>query len=173
MATGATFRDAVGRDPVTDPVRVDAPSGEYAGSATRLAAYAVDVLVSTVVLAALVVGFVAVVSIVMGNEIKLKVPSEIGAPATAAWLFLYFFASWATAGKTPGMALLGLRVAQRNGGVIGTRQAAVRTLAFPLSFIGGLGFVGIVFGREHRALHDVIAGTTVVYGSDAPGPGAM
>jgi uncharacterized RDD family membrane protein YckC len=32
-----------------------------------------------------------------------------------------------------------------------------------LSFVGGLGFVGIVVGREHRALHDVLAGTIVVY----------
>jgi len=41
-------------------------------------------------------------------------------------------------------------------------------LAFPLSFLLlGLGFVGIVIGRERRALHDVIAGTTVVYDWDA------
>lgn len=167
MANGATLRHGNRRESVTPPVRADAPSGDYAGAATRLAAYAVDVLVSTVVLAALVVGFVAVVDIVTGAEIHLQVPSEVGAPATAVWLFLYFFTSWATTGKTPGMALLGLRVAQHDGGTIGTRQAAVRTLAFPLSFIGGLGFIGIVIGRRHRALHDVIAGTAVVYGSEA------
>ena len=40
----------------------------------------------------------------------------------------------------------------------------VRTLAFPLSFLLlGLGFVGILFGRDRRALHDSIAGNTVIY----------
>ena len=39
-------------------------------------------------------------------------------------------------------------------------RAVVRTLAFPLSFLlCGLGFLGILVGREHRALHDVIAGS--------------
>jgi uncharacterized RDD family membrane protein YckC len=44
----------------------------------------------------------------------------------------------------------------------------VRVCAFPLSVIPlGLGFVPIVTGREHRALHDLIAGTAVVYAWDA------
>jgi uncharacterized RDD family membrane protein YckC len=48
------------------------------------------------------------------------------------------------------------------------RQAVVPTLAFPLSFLlFGLGFLGIVLGGKRRALHDVIAGTAVVYSWDA------
>ena len=44
----------------------------------------------------------------------------------------------------------------------------VRTLAFPLSFLLlGLGLTGILFQRDRRALHDVIAGTAVVYAWDA------
>jgi hypothetical protein len=31
----------------------------------------------------------------------------------------------------------------------------------------GLGYIGIVIGEERRALHDVCAGTTVVYDWDA------
>jgi hypothetical protein len=39
---------------------------------------------------------------------------------------------------------------------------------FPLSFLlFGLGFLGILVQREHRALHDLIAGTAVVYSWDA------
>ena len=38
----------------------------------------------------------------------------------------------------------------------------------PLSFLFlGLGFVGILLGNRRRALHDVIAGTTVIYSWDA------
>jgi AcrR family transcriptional regulator len=39
---------------------------------------------------------------------------------------------------------------------------------FPLSFLlFGLGFLGILVQREHRALHDLIAGSAVVYAWDA------
>jgi hypothetical protein len=39
---------------------------------------------------------------------------------------------------------------------------------FPLSFLlFGLGFLGILVQRERRALHDLIAGTAVVYSWDA------
>jgi hypothetical protein len=46
----------------------------------------------------------------------------------------------------------------------------------PVSFLLlGLGLVGIVTGREHRALHDVVAGSAVVvdFGdrpAELPGP---
>jgi type VI protein secretion system component VasF len=39
---------------------------------------------------------------------------------------------------------------------------------FPLSFLLlGLGFTGILVQRERRALHDLIAGSAVVYAWDA------
>ena len=48
------------------------------------------------------------------------------------------------------------------------RQGIVRALVFPLSFLlFGLGFLGILVQREHRALHDLIAGTVVIYAWDA------
>ncbi|MGI9579262.1 MAG: RDD family protein, partial [Microthrixaceae bacterium] len=51
---------------------------------------------------------------------------------------------------------------------IGARSAVVRTVALPLSFLTlGIGFLPILFGRERRALHDLIAGTAVVYAWDA------
>ena len=66
------------------------------------------------------------------------------------------------------MLLLGLEVVGQDGSHTGTRRGLVRTLAFPLSFILlGLGFIGILFGRDRRALHDLIAGTAVIYAWDA------
>jgi hypothetical protein len=44
----------------------------------------------------------------------------------------------------------------------------VRSLTFPLGFLTvGLGFLGILVQREHRALYDLISGTAVVYAWDA------
>jgi uncharacterized RDD family membrane protein YckC len=48
------------------------------------------------------------------------------------------------------------------------RNAVLRTLALPLSFLTlGIGFIPIITGRHRRALHDRIAGTAVVYSWDA------
>jgi uncharacterized RDD family membrane protein YckC len=66
------------------------------------------------------------------------------------------------------MAVFGLRVVTTQGGLISTRQAAVRTLILPVSIILLIvTFFCIVFQRERRALHDLAAGTVVVYAWDA------
>jgi uncharacterized RDD family membrane protein YckC len=88
--------------------------------------------------------------------------------AYAVLAFIYFAYSWAASGRTAGMALLGVRVVRDDGTDVSARRAVVRTLAFPFSFLFlGLGFIGILPGDRRRALHDVIAGTTVIYSWDA------
>jgi uncharacterized RDD family membrane protein YckC len=94
--------------------------------------------------------------------------SRPSARTPAGGQFLYFAYSWAASGKTFGMAVFGIRVVRPDGTSASWRQAVVRTLALPLSFLLlGLGFLGIVLGDKRRALHDVIAGTAVVYSWDA------
>ena len=84
------------------------------------------------------------------------------------WEFIYFAYQWSLSGKTIGMAVLGIRVVKTDGSPIGPRQAVVRTLALPLSFLlFGLGFLGILTNRDRHALHDRLAGTAVVYSWDA------
>ena len=88
--------------------------------------------------------------------------------AYAVWGFVYFAYSWAASGRTAGMALSGVLVVTDDGTDASGRRAVVRTLALPLSFLLlGLGFAGILLGDRRRALHDVIAGTAVVYSWDA------
>jgi uncharacterized RDD family membrane protein YckC len=85
-----------------------------------------------------------------------------------AWEFFYFGYSWAASGRTFGMAALGVRVVRADGGALDPWRGAVRALVFPLSFLFfGLGFLGILVQREHRALHDLIAGSAVIYAWDA------
>ena len=57
----------------------------------------------------------------------------------------------------------------KQGGPISGRQAVFRTvgLGFTLFLTLGIGFLGIVFQRNRRALNDFIAGTAVVYDWDA------
>jgi uncharacterized RDD family membrane protein YckC len=142
--------------------------GRYAGFASRFAGYAVDAGASTVVFMLALAAVSFAVSVVTGKPVNWNRDDTWAGVAYAGWLFIYFAYSWAASGKTFGMALLGVRVVRSDGADAGARRAAVRTLALPLSFlIFGLGFTGIVLGRRRRALHDVIAGTVVVYSWDA------
>ena len=85
-----------------------------------------------------------------------------------AWELFYFGYSWAASGKTAGMAVLGIRVVQADGTGADAWRGALRALVFPFSFLFlGLGFLGILVQSQHQALHDLIAGTAVVYAWDA------
>jgi uncharacterized RDD family membrane protein YckC len=143
--------------------------GHYAGAVTRLAAYAIDATLA-VTLYGLVLSLTAFIWQLIGRG-NLELPARDSIwwlVGLGAWTFTYFAASWALASKTPGMGVLGLRVVRRDGAPLNPARGIVRALAFPLSFLlAGLGFIGIVIGRERRALHDVIADTTVVYDWDA------
>jgi uncharacterized RDD family membrane protein YckC len=142
--------------------------GKDAGFASRFTAFAVDLGVSLGVflLALAAVSFAA--RVLTGQDISWNKGDTWVVIAYAAWAFLYFACSWAASGRTAGMALLGVRVVTDDGTDAGGRRAVVRTLAFPLSFLFlGLGFAGIVLGGRRRALHDVIAGTAVIYSWDA------
>jgi uncharacterized RDD family membrane protein YckC len=107
-------------------------------------------------------------SVVTGRSINWTRNDTWAGIAYLGWLFTYFAYSWAASGKTFGMALLGVRVVRSDGADAGARRAVVRTLALPLSFlVFGLGFLGVLLGSRRRALHDVIAGTVVIYSWDA------
>lgn len=63
---------------------------------------------------------------------------------------------------------LAARIVRAVGTVLESWRGVVRALVFPLSFLlCGLGFLGILVPHEHRALHDLIAGTAVIYAWDA------
>jgi uncharacterized RDD family membrane protein YckC len=142
--------------------------GHYAGPASRFAAYLTDLIASTVLywLALQIVSFV--VQIVTGSPVSWH-RNDIAVLVTyLAWQFLYFGFQWAADGSTWGMALLGVQVVRADGTRLHPWQGWVRSLTFPLGFLTvGLGFLGILVQREHRALYDLIAGTTVVYAWDA------
>ena len=55
-------------------------------------------------------------------------------------------------------------IVRRDGGIANGRRAFVRALVLPVSVaILALGLIGMVLGRERRTLHDVAAGTVMIY----------
>lgn len=139
-------------------------SGNYAGGVTRLLAHWVDLSVAGILFIAGSVALDYVLRTIVGVDAALEDLGLWRAAVGAVWFFLYWWVSIAVAGKTIGKALLGLRVVSRDGEILSSSRSAVRAIAFPLSYLlFGFGFLGIILGRERRALHDAIAGSAVIY----------
>jgi len=142
--------------------------GQYAGSASRFAAYLIDLVASTI-LYSLALSLISYLwEIVTGSPVSWHRGNIVVLIIYVAWQFLYFGFQWAGDGSTWGEALLGVQVVRADGGRLHAWQGWVRSLTFPLGFLTlGLGFLGILVQREHRAVYDLIAGTAVVYAWDA------
>jgi uncharacterized RDD family membrane protein YckC len=150
------------------PANLVTYQAHYAGAVSRLAAYAIDITVASGLFSLALAGISYVVDLLTGHQVHWNRSNIVVAIIYFGWLGLYFAYSWAVSGRTFGMAVLGIRVVRADGTDLPPSRAIVRTLAFPLSFLlFGLGFLGILVGREHRALHDVIADSAVIYAWDA------
>lgn len=142
--------------------------GRYTGAVSRFLAYVIDVAVSSVVFAAALAAVSYAATVVTGRQISWNRDNVVVAALFVAWQFFYFGYSWAASGKTFGMAVVGIRVVRADGATLDPWRGALRAAVFPLSFLLlGLGFAGILVQRERRALHDLIAGSAVVYAWDA------
>ena len=76
----------------------------------------------------------------------------------------YFVFFWTLVGYTPGKALLGLRIVRQDGRPLSVGRALLRYLGYWISAIPlFLGFIWILFDRQHEGWHDKIANTHVVY----------
>jgi uncharacterized RDD family membrane protein YckC len=142
--------------------------GHYAGAVSRLLAYGIDLAASSAMFAIALAAVSYVAAILTGKQISWNRQDIAVAVIFVIWQFLYFGYSWAASGRTFGMAVLGVQVVRADGNILDSWRGALRSLAFPLSFLlFGLGFLGILVQRERRALHDLIAGSAVVYAWDA------
>jgi uncharacterized RDD family membrane protein YckC len=142
--------------------------GHYAGSVSRFLAYVIDLAVSSCLFAIGLAVTSLGVQVVTGHSVTWNRSDIVVAIIFAAWQFFYFGYSWAASGRTFGMAVLGVRVVRADGASLDPWRGYLRALVFPLSFLFlGLGFLGILVQREHRALHDLIAGSAVIYAWDA------
>jgi uncharacterized RDD family membrane protein YckC len=80
-------------------------------------------------------------------------------------LYQLYFAG--ISGKTLGMHAMGIRLISQRGDAPGAGRGMVRLLALALSVLpAGLGWIWAVFDREHRALHDHLAGTYLIVDKD-------
>ncbi|OQX59969.1 MAG: transporter [Helicobacteraceae bacterium 4484_230] len=159
-----------------------APEIRYAGFWVRLLASVIDTIV-------LALPLILVVYILSGGEWLdfSKIQQSIGyansgeamsalegaKSVQAKWeivfellmaaVIIVFWKRWA--GATPGKRILGIHVVDyKTGAEISNAQAVVRYIGYiASSIILMIGFLMIAFRRDKRALHDLMAGTAVVY----------
>jgi uncharacterized RDD family membrane protein YckC len=142
---------------------VSEPGVPYAGVATRAVALAVDVALAHVIV---FVGgaIVALVGSLVG-DVRLDTLGRL--LAAAAWIAVvssYFVLFWSTAGQTPGMRLMGLRVMTYNGAHPSASRSVVRLIGLVLAIVPlFLGFVPVLLDAQRRGLQDFMAGTVVLY----------
>jgi len=142
--------------------------GHYAGPLSRLLAYGADLVAISIVGAGTVAIIQLAIDVATPWSVNLKNVHWLIVAGQLLWAAVYFGATWVVFERTPGMSLLGLRIVRGDGSPLDRRHALIRLAAFPLAFLTlGAGFLGIIFGRQHRAIYDRIADTAVVYDWDA------
>ena len=142
--------------------------GHYAGAVSRLVAFGADVGASWGLYLLGTALFNFALKLVTGHSYTLTNHRVVAAIVLGAWEFIYYAYQWALSGKTVGMAIFGIQVVTVEGGPISPKQAVLRTLGLGLTLLTlGIGFLGIVYQRERRALDDFVARTAVVYDWDA------
>ena len=164
-----------------------APGYAYAGFWIRVLAYLIDLIplmiVSGILLAPLLGDLLAVI-------LDNPPPPRGSSPATVeAWSerylrqvaphletmtrvsgllqllpLAYHVGFWTWRGQTPGMMLVGLRVARESDGSSpGLGRSFLRYIGYLISgFALGIGFIWVAFDSRKQGWHDKIAGTVVV-----------
>jgi len=150
------IEQAVGR-------RTRAERPPYAGIATRALALATDAALATALFMS-VTGLAALVASLVGG---LRPQWLVGVLLFVGWVLIaggYFVLFWSSAGQTPGMRLLRLRVRTAAGDAPSVGRSIVRVIGLVLAIVPlFLGFLPVLFDERRRGLADFIAGTTVLY----------
>jgi uncharacterized RDD family membrane protein YckC len=146
------------------------PAVPYAGIATRAIALAIDVAIANVIV--LCGGAILALVGSLVGDVRLDTLKAL--LAAGAWLVVvssYFVLFWSTAGQTPGMRLLALRVMTPDGVRPGVARSVVRLAGLGLAIVPLFaGFLPVLVDRRRRGLHDMIAGTVVLYAGREPPP---
>jgi uncharacterized RDD family membrane protein YckC len=151
-------------------------SEQPAGFVSRLVAFIIDIVFISVAFVATNWLFDAVQSVLGAGLLlsRLPIPSlettfvSLQVSGTMLFWMGYLLLFWTASGKTPGKAILGLRVVTRDGQRLALGHSLMRIVGYVLSAIAlYLGFLWVAVDARQRGWHDYLAGTQVVYCWDA------
>ncbi len=139
-------------------------SGHYAGPVTRGLALAGDFFAALTAYGTMGAVTLYFLGSLFGLDVDIGSGGWVSAVLALTWILLWFWIPVALFGRTPAMALIGLAVVRRDGTTVDAGRAFARAVFVPLSVaILLVGLIGLVIGRERRALFDVVGGTVTVY----------
>ena len=154
----------------------DTGGAKPAGFFSRTMAFMLDIFLLTFlglmsgVVIFLVLRFFRIKQILDFIKSLLGVEDQIGqfigliSPILFLMVLIYFVFFWTLVGYTPGKALLGLRIVRQDGRPLSVGRALFRYLGYWVSAIPlFMGFIWILFDRQHEGWHDKLANTHVVY----------
>lgn len=155
------FRSAAGR--ADGRIGKHPEAAMYAGIATRAAALAIDGLVAAVIWIAgsAMVGVIASLFGGIHPHWVAGMLLGVGGYIVAA---VYFTLFWSSAGQTPGMRIMRLRLRRPGGEGVSILRALARLFGLVVAIIPCFaGFIPVLFDSRRRGLPDFVAGTVVVY----------
>ena len=143
------------------PPVATAAQGQRAGVVTRTIVMVIDALIVVSVTAISYLGWSAVLFMIRPRTFSWPTPPD-GAAYVAAYVLavIYLTVSWATAGRTVGKRLLGVRVLGGSERLMGWVVAFLRAnlcIFFPFTLFWS------AFSRENRSVADLIFRTSVIY----------
>jgi uncharacterized RDD family membrane protein YckC len=141
--------------------RANTPSA-FGGAIARTTAFVLDLALVQAVVVVGAASFGLVLSLV-GTDTSSIAAHTVGGIGWLLTVAVYFAAFWSIAGQTPGMRVLGLRVARPDGSLPSLPRSFLRFAFVIVSIaVAFLGFVPILFDGRRRGLHDFVAETVVL-----------
>jgi uncharacterized RDD family membrane protein YckC len=147
--------------------------GGYAGIASRVLAFSIDLfalMITLVISVVFVWGIVSIFSLdrlfqsllgTHGFGLLRVVGSGVMGTLVAC---VYWILGWSFLGSTVGKMVMGLRVVGPGGSRVGFWRALRRVIGYFISaFTLGLGFLWVIVNKKHHGWADKLAGTSVVY----------
>ncbi|MEV0320414.1 RDD family protein [Streptomyces sp. NPDC050658] len=137
------------------------PRADAAGIVSRGVAAVVDALVLALMGLAVQVGAGCALLLAEGPPFRFpEFPVWLSAPVSWTVAVAYLGGAWSAIGSTPGCRLMGLRVTDRAGRLLGLPRALARAA---LCVTVPLGLCWIPFSRRRAALQDLLVASAVSY----------
>lgn len=134
----------------------------YGGFVRRLIAFVIDCLIIGII--AHVINFICTAALgLYFDEETMSNASQAKNALSFILFFVYFTYFHGSTGRTPGKALLGLKVVQVSGEPAGYGAAFLRWVGYIVSALFAfIGFIWIIFDGKKQGWHDKLAQTYVV-----------
>jgi uncharacterized RDD family membrane protein YckC len=146
---------------VATPARIP-----YGGLVTRAVALVIDLALAQL----LVLVGVAALTLVASLVGELRPAWLVGVLVAFGWLIAvgsYLVLFWSVVGQTPGMRVMHVRVVDAHGEPPSLGRSIVRLFGLILAIIPFFaGFLPVLTDDRRRGIHDMMAGTVVLYTED-------